>query len=180
MANTDFSPPYFPNISRHFMNFSFSSSRNSASTQARKYSEPKQSSQQKIVTKRNENQKKLNPSISAGVVPKLHVFKKRNGVRPLSGLRGSSRPTAWCCCCWLAGDDDDGDVELRMTLLYWLILVVVVVVVEVVVKHFFARASFRHLRATTWWPKSLGVPCVAVAVAGSDFRSEASARRVDL
>lgn len=47
MANTDFSPPYFPNISRHFMNFSFSSSRNSASTQARKYSEPKQSSQLK-------------------------------------------------------------------------------------------------------------------------------------
>lgn len=38
-------PAYFPNISRHFINFSFSSSRNSASTQARKYSEPKQSSQ---------------------------------------------------------------------------------------------------------------------------------------
>lgn len=38
-------PLYFPSISRHFINFSFSSSRNSASTQARKYSEPKQSSQ---------------------------------------------------------------------------------------------------------------------------------------
>lgn len=58
--------PYFPNISRHFINFSFSSSRNRASTQARKYSEPKQSSQhKKVVTERNENQKKLNPSVSA-------------------------------------------------------------------------------------------------------------------
>lgn len=43
---------FFPNISRHFMNFSVSSSRTSASTHARKYSDPKQPSRENIQRKK--------------------------------------------------------------------------------------------------------------------------------
>lgn len=43
---------FFPNISRHFMNFSVSSSRTNASTHARKYSDPKQPSRENIQRKK--------------------------------------------------------------------------------------------------------------------------------
>lgn len=62
---------YFPNISRHFINFSFSSSRNSASTQARKYSEPKQSSQH--IKKRNRTKRKSKETESFRFRPGVHV-----------------------------------------------------------------------------------------------------------
>lgn len=63
--------PYFPNISRHFINFSFSSSRNRASTQARKYSEPKQSSQHK--KSRNRTKRKSKETESFRFRPGEHV-----------------------------------------------------------------------------------------------------------